>query len=411
MPVNEVSGDIPSTIAFDQDALEIYWKKLAEGATNSVTALVPPSIGTLKVDGGATNTAATNKATVLVNIVATPSNADALLSGSPVQPTITAFCVSDTVECGTFTDIDFAGNSTGKWTLYNDGVATGEFTWTNPSATTSGIKVMYVYVRDSYGTANVIATNVTYAYDIEKPVSSAKLANGALCATSAGVATLTIDAMDNLTTISYCVGLNATTDCTLDNQYTAFTLPAVQSGYGYRNGTADKAVTIPLSGATVYTFVRDLAKNGASPANPIATAVRVASASGPVGTALINGGAAQTQTSLVTINLNITTPGAAGAVEVCVQASANVSTCAWQAYAAEVPYQFALTPTNVSQTATVNVWFRDTCGTVSAVVTDSIVLLAGTVPTVSTGWRCACPLCHARRLATHLLHAALQFFF
>jgi hypothetical protein len=87
---------------------------------------------------------------------------------------------------------------------------------------------------------------------------------------------------------------------------------------------------------------------------------------GPVGSVSINGGAAWTNATTVTLALSAT--DASTVTSVCVSLTATCT--AWVPYAASLPFTLTTTP----GARTVNIWFRDEWSNVSAMVSASIGL-------------------------------------
>jgi hypothetical protein len=282
--------------------------------------------GSVSINQGATYTTTTN---VTLSISAFD------VSG------VAAMCISNSNKCSTFS----AYSSTSAWKLAN----------------TNGVSTVRVWFRDAYGNVSAAPASASIILDSQPPTPNT-------IAAVAGDGTVTLrwtassDVGTGLAGYRVVVGRDSVPSCATGG--TAYMGPGLSAGLnGFTNGIQYHFRVCPF----------DVAGNDAS--GGTASAKPAPELVGPTGTVLINQGAEYTGSRNVTLALSAT--DVSGVTGVCIS---NFGTCSnFTAFASTKAWTLAA----ATGLASVQVWFQDSYGNVSAAAATDTITFDTTAPTAN----------------------------
>ena len=239
------------------------------------------------------------------------------------------------------------------------GANTASYSDTGLSASTT-----YQYAVRAYNSAGVSswsntvpATTLSGTGDVTPPTGSITINGGATYANTASV-TLTLSASDNSGSVSQMCISNASS-CTAWETYAGSRAWALATGDGTK---------------TVYVWYKD----GAGNTSTSCSDTIILDTTPPSSSITINGGAAYTNTTSVTLTLSAS-DATSGVAQMCLS---NTGTCtSWETYATSK----AWTLTSGDGTKTVYVWYKDGAGNANTSAYSDTIILDMTAPPVPSG--------------------------
>ena len=229
--------------------------------------------------------------------------------------------------------------------------------WTLPAG--EGAKTVYAQFRDNVGRVSS-SVNDTIVLDTVAPTGSVTINGGAAFANSPAV-TLALSASDAGSGVAQMRFSNDNATWSPWENYAATKAWSLMVGDGQK---------------TVYVQFRDGAMNGSS---SYSDTIRL-DATPPTGNIVVNGGAAVTNSTSVTLSLSASDAGS-GVTQMRFSNN-NVTWSGWEAFSAR---RTAWNLTSGDGTKTVYAQFRDAAGNTSGVRSDSIFYYSG-ISTGVEGW-------------------------
>lgn len=237
-------------------------------------------------------------------------------------------------------------NNNSTWSTW-EAYATSKSSWTLTSG--NGAKTVWVQYRDTAGNVSTYSDGIVF--DSVAPTGSISINDGAASTTTSDV-TLTLSATDALSGVS---DMRFSTNGSTWSSWEPY--------------STSKAFALAAGNGTRYAYVqfRDSAGNYRQYSDTITAAISDTIA--PTGSILINDGAAETNTTAVTLGLSAIDTGGSGLSQMRFSNN-NVTWSAWETYATTKGW--TLTPGNGVKT--VYVQYRDGLLNVSATYSDTITL-------------------------------------
>ncbi len=251
-------------------------------------------------------------------------------------------------------------NDNVSWSAWEAYAATKSWTLSSGNA----LKTVYAQYRDAAGnqTATISDTITYFDGNDPTPPTGSLIVNSFAAYTTNPVVTLTLSATDTGGS-----GLSQMCFSNDGTNWSAWEAYATSRSWTLSAGNGGK---------TVYAKYRD----GSLNESPVYSRSIILDAAMPTGSMLINGGAASTTTSIVTLNSSVTDTGGSGLSQMRFS-NDGTNWSAWQTYAATKVW----TLSSGNGVKTVYAQYRDNAGNVSLTYTDTITMTA-TTATLSFVW-------------------------